>query len=171
MQLFLGLNQTDCSSLHIVQSLCSVNIWTAHLNVEWWRGWRRIQQIQLNCGKHQQDPVLLNFTLHQRVESTGVKIKRGREATASTSQSLVILIRLLTKEKDLNCSWVPICASLFYKGSFSQQCEISDSSWYFFTSFYLTFYFFFILIDDEHCVSLRIYFSQQHLQLFFSATH
>ena len=131
MQLFPVLNQIDCSSLNIVQSLWNVNIWTAHLNVEWWGGWRRIQQIQLCCGKHQQDPLLLNLILNQTVENTGVKIKRGKEATVSTSQSLVLLTRILTKEKDLNCSWEPICTSLFYKWSFSQQCDISQSSWYF----------------------------------------
>ena len=98
MQFFLMLNQTDCSSLNIVQSLCSVNIWTAHLNVEWWGSW--IQQIRPSYWKHQQDPLLLN----QRVESTGVEMKRGNEATVSTSQSLVFIYKTtIVKDFRLLC--------------------------------------------------------------------
>ena len=122
MQLFLILNQTDCSSLNIVQSLCSVNIWTAHLNVEWWRGWRRIQQIQLNFGKHQQDPVLFNFPFSQTVESTGVEMKRGNEATVSTSQSLVFIYKT-TVEKDFRL----LCHSMypdFLKGYFLYNTKL-----------------------------------------------
>ena len=87
MQLFISL-QPDCRSLNTSPSLLPVWGLVSQLDGEWGmptNSWKHVQMSQWR----QPWPSPLTMHINQTVENTGVKVEEEREATLSTSLSLV----------------------------------------------------------------------------------